>query len=55
LTLAASTRTVAKGSAPDQNVSGLAAGDQFKANLPTVGSGLAAVTVEMTVKYDTTN
>jgi len=55
LTLNASTRTAAKGSAPNQNVSGLAAGDQFKANLVTIGSGLADVTVTMTVKYDTTN
>jgi hypothetical protein len=55
LTLNASTRTVAKGSAPNQNVSGLAAGDQFKANLVTIGSSLADVTVTMTVKHDTTN
>jgi hypothetical protein len=55
LTLSASTRTASKGSAPDQNVSGLAAGDQFKANLVTIGSGLADVTVTMTYKYDTEN
>lgn len=55
LTLSASTRTASKGSAPDQNVSGLAAGDQFKAYLATIGSSLADVTVTMTVKYETTN
>ena len=55
LTLSANTRTAAKAAAPDQNVSGLAAGDQFKANLATIGSGLADVTVTMTYKYDTTN
>jgi len=55
LSLGANTRTAAKGSAPDQNVSGLAAGDQFKANLVTIGASLADVTVTMTVKYDTTN
>jgi hypothetical protein len=55
LTLAANTRTAAKGSAPNQNVSGLAAGDQFKANLVTIGASLADVTVTMTYKYDTQN
>ncbi len=55
LTLGANTRTAAKAAAPDQNVSSLAAGDQFKANLVTIGSALADVTVTMTVKYDTTN
>jgi hypothetical protein len=55
LTLSASTRTASKGSAPDQNVSGLAAGDQFKANLVTIGASLADVTVTMTCKYDTQN
>jgi hypothetical protein len=55
LTLGASTRTAAKNAAPDQNVSGLAAGDQFKTNLVTIGASLADVTVTMTYKYDTTN
>lgn len=55
LTLGANTRTASKGSAPDQNVSGLAAGDQFKANLMTIGSGLADATATITYKYDTTN
>ena len=55
LTLGANTRAAAKGAAPNQNVSGLAAGDQFKASLVTLGSGLADVTLAMTVKYETTN
>lgn len=55
LTLAASNYTVAKGSAPDQNVGSLVAGDQFKASLVTIGASLADVTVEMTYKYDTEN
>lgn len=55
LTLNASTRTVAKAAAPDQNVTGLAAGDQFKANLVTVGASLADITITMTYKYETTN
>jgi len=55
LTLNANTRTAAKAAAPDQNVTGLAAGDQFKANLVSIGASLADVTVTMTVKYDTTN
>lgn len=55
LTLNANTRTTTKGSAPNQNVSGLAAGDQFKANLATIGALLADVTITMTVKYETTN
>ena len=55
LTLNASTRTAAKGSAPNQNVSGLAAGDQFKANLAGIGASLADVTVTMTYKANTTN
>jgi len=55
LTLSASTRTTTKAAAPDQNVTSLTAGDQFKANLITIGSSLADVTVTMTVKYDTTN
>jgi len=55
LTLSANTRTAAKAAAPDQNVSSLAAGDQFKANLVTIGASLADVTLTMTVKYDTTN
>jgi hypothetical protein len=55
LTLGTNTRTAAKGSAPDQNVSGLTAGDQFKANLVTIGASLSDVTVTMTYKYDTTN
>jgi hypothetical protein len=55
LSLAANTRTSSKGAAPDQNVSGLAGGDQFRANLVTIGSSLADVTVTMTLKYDTTN
>jgi hypothetical protein len=33
----------------------LNAGDQFKANLVTIGASLANVTVTMTYKYDTTN
>lgn len=55
LTLSANTRTATKAAAPDQNVSSLAAGDQFKANLVTIGASLADVTVTMTYKYDTTN
>jgi hypothetical protein len=55
LTLAASNYTVAKGSAPNQNVGSLVAGDQFKASLVTIGASLADVTVEMTYKYDTKN
>jgi hypothetical protein len=55
LTLAASNYTVAKGSAPDQNVGSLVPGDQFKASLVTIGASLADVTVEMTYKYDTKN
>lgn len=55
LTLNANTRTVAKTSAPDQNVSGLAAGDQFKADLTTIGASLADVTITMSVKWNTTN
>lgn len=55
LSLAASTRTAVKGGAPTQNISGLAAGDLFKANLATVGSGLADVTVTMTYKAEGTN
>ncbi len=55
LTLAASNYTVAKGSAPDQNVASLTNGDRFRANLVTIGASLANVTVSMTVKYDTTN
>jgi hypothetical protein len=55
LTLAANTRTAAKGSAPDQNVSGLAAGDQFRVYLTTIGSALSGVTVTMSYKYATTN
>jgi len=55
LSLGANTRTAAKGSAPDQNVSSLAAGDQFKANLVTIGASLSDVSVTMTYKYDTTN
>ena len=55
LTLSADTRTASKTSAPDQNVSGLAAGDQFKANLVTIGASLADITVTMTYKANTTN
>jgi len=55
LTLSGNTRTAAIGSAPDQNVATLAAGDQFKANLVTIGSALADVTITMTYKYDTKN
>lgn len=55
LSLGANTRIASKGSAPNQNVSGLAAGDQFKVNLASVGSGLADVTVSMTVKWESTN
>jgi hypothetical protein len=33
----------------------LNAKDQFKANLVTIGSGLASVTITLTYKYDTTN
>lgn len=55
LSLSANTRTVAKGSAPNQNTSGLAGGDQFKVNLVTVGASLADVAVTMTYKYETTN
>lgn len=55
LSLGANTRTAAKGSAPNQNVSGLAGGDQFKVNLVTVGASLADVTVTMTYKVKNTN
>ncbi len=55
LTLSGNTRTAAKGSPPDQNVATLAAGDQFKANLVTIGAALADVTITMTYKYDTKN
>jgi hypothetical protein len=55
LTLSANNRTVTKSSAPNQNVASLTAGDQFRANLVTIGASLADVTVTMTVKYDTTN
>jgi hypothetical protein len=55
LTLAASTYTAVKGSAPDQNNTALVAGDRFRANLVTIGSSLADVTVTLTVKYETTN
>lgn len=53
LTLAASNYTVAKGSAPNQNVGSLVPGDQFRASLVTIGASLSDVTVEMTYKYDT--
>ena len=55
LSLAANTRTVARGSAPNQNVSGLAGGDQFRVNLVTVGASLADVTVTMTYRVKNTN
>ncbi len=55
LSLAASTRTVNKGAAPTQNVGTLAGGDLFKANVVTVGSGLADVTVTLTYKAESTN
>jgi hypothetical protein len=55
LTLAASNYTVAKGSAPNQNVGSLVGGDQFKASLVTIGASLADVTVTMSYKYDTEN
>jgi hypothetical protein len=55
LSLSANTRTVAKGSAPNQNVSSLAAGDQFKVNLVTIGASLADITVTMTYKQNTEN
>lgn len=55
LALAANTRTAVKGAAPDQSVSGLAAGDQFKANLVSVGASLADLTVTLTYKYSTMN
>ncbi len=55
LSLPANTRTAVKGAAADQNVSGLGAGDQFKANLVTVGASLADVTVTMTYRYSTMN
>jgi hypothetical protein len=55
LTLAASNYTVTKGSAPNQNVGSLVAGDRFKASLVTIGASLVDVTVTMTVKYETTN
>jgi hypothetical protein len=55
LSLAASTRTAVKGAVADQNVTGLAAGDLFKANLVTVGASLADVTVTMTYRYSTVN
>ncbi|MGH9579518.1 MAG: hypothetical protein ACRD2R_00880, partial [Terriglobales bacterium] len=55
LSLAANTRTAAKGSAPNQNVSGLAAGDQFKVNLATIGASLSDVTVTMTYRMVNTN
>jgi hypothetical protein len=55
LTLAASNYKVAKGSAPNQNVGSLVPGDQFRANLVTIGASLADVTVTMTYKYDTQN
>ena len=55
LTLAASNYSVTKGSAPNQNVGSLVAGDRFKASLVTIGASLADVTVTMTVKYETSN
>jgi hypothetical protein len=55
LTLPASNYTAAKGSAPNQYVGSLVAGDRFRANLVTIGASLANVTVTMTVKYETTN
>lgn len=55
LALGTNTRTAAKGSAPDQNVSSLAGGDQFKVNLVTVGASLADVTITMTYKVETIN
>jgi hypothetical protein len=55
LTLAASNYSVTKGSAPDQNVGSLVAGDRFRASLVTIGASLAEVTVTLTVKYETSN
>jgi hypothetical protein len=55
LTLAASNYSVTKGSAPNQNVDSLVAGDRFRASLVTIGTSLADVTVTLTVKYETTN
>jgi hypothetical protein len=55
LTLSANTRTAAKAAAPNQNVSGLAAGDQFKINIATLGSGAQDVTLTMTFRMKNTN
>jgi hypothetical protein len=55
LTLAASNYTVAKGSAPNQNVGSLVGGDRFRASLVTIGTSLADVTVAMTYKVNTAN
>jgi hypothetical protein len=55
LTLSANTRTAAKAAAPNQNVSGLAAGDQFKINIATLGSGAQDVTLTMTYRMRNTN
>lgn len=55
LSLGTNTRTAAKGSAPNQNVTSLVAGDQFKAQLVTIGASLADVTVVMTYKANTSN
>jgi hypothetical protein len=55
LSLSANTRTASKSAAPNQNVSGLAAGDQFKVNLVTIGASLADVTITLTYKQNTEN
>ncbi len=55
LTLTANNRTALKGSAPNQNVTSLTNGDQFRASLVTIGASLADVTVTMSYEYDTTN
>lgn len=55
LALGTNARTATKGSGPDQNISGLAAGDQFKANFVTIGASLSDVTLTMTYKVETTN
>lgn len=55
LTLSTGVRTVTKGTPPNQNVSSLAAGDQFKVNLVTIGTSIADVTVTMTWSAEITN
>lgn len=54
LTLSANTRTVSKGSAPDQNNT-FSAGDQFKVSVVSGASGLQNLTVILTYKCATSN